>query len=85
MQFYPTGPTDSAPGQRQVVDSGFSAVKNGILDAMNTTDSGGPEAGPPPSSSASGMVIEVGDYLLIGGGAPITGDEIRELRLENLR
>jgi len=34
---------------------------------------------------ASDIVVDVGEYLLIGGGAPLTDDDVRELRLGNQR
>lgn len=34
---------------------------------------------------ASDIVLEVGDYLLIGGDLPMTDDDVRDLRLGNQR
>ena len=34
---------------------------------------------------ASDIVVEVGEYMLIGGDLPMTDDDVRELRLANQR
>lgn len=34
---------------------------------------------------ASDVVIEVGDYLLVGGDLPLSDDDVRDLRLGNQR